>query len=98
MDKSRCRLMKKMSKKNVIEQFVDYEIVQKHIIDIYNKDDHSVILKICLLEDKAKDVADDIYDDLNSNRFFLKLLNNLDNLLILVITNVNAKEEFVYEM
>lgn len=90
--------MKKMSKKNVIEQFVDYEIIQKHIIDIYNRDEYSVILKICLLEDKAKDVADDIYDDLNSNSFFLKLLNNLDNLLILVITNVNAKEEFVYEM
>lgn len=90
--------MKKFSKKNVIEQFVDYEILQKHIIDIYSKDENYLILKICLLEDKAKDVAKDIYDDLNKNRYFLKLLNTLDDILILVITNVNSDKEFVYEM
>lgn len=89
--------MKKMSKESAIQFVIDNEIEYEHLIHtFYNNDDF--VIQVALIKDNPKDVADEIYEDLYSDKHILKILNNLDCIVKLVIYNPYNYKAYEYEM
>ena len=64
--------MKKMSKENVVETIIDYNVDYDHIIDSYYDNENNFVVSINLLKDNPKEVGDEIYDDLIDDKKLLK--------------------------
>lgn len=89
--------MKKMSKENVVETIIDYNIDYDHIIDSFYEEDNFIVI-INLLKDNPKEVGDLIYDDLMDDKKFLKYLNSMDFIVKLVISNPRTYKSVSYEI
>ena len=90
--------MKKLTKETAIEMIVENQIDYEHFVDTFYDEDNNFIIHVGLLKDNPKDVADDIYDDLYSDKKFLTVLNNLDNIVKLVIYSPYNHKQTSYEM
>ena len=90
--------MKKLTKETAIEMIVDNQINYEHYLDTFYDEENNFIIHVGLLKDNPKDVGDDIYDDLYSDKKFLTVLNNLDNVVKLVIFNPRNYKSMIYEM
>ena len=89
--------MKKMTKENVVETIIDYNVDYDHIIDsFYEKGDFIIIIH--LLKDNPKEVGDIIYDDLMDDAKLLKYLNSIDFIVKLVISNPRTYKSVSYEI
>ena len=89
--------MKKMSKESAIEMIIDYNIDYEHLLTSFCSGKYYVIT-IALTKDNPKDVADIIYNDLYSDKKFLKMLNDLDYIVKLEIYNPYNYKSYSYEM
>ena len=89
--------MKKMSRESAIEMIIDYSIDYEHYLDAFQSGKYYII-KLALIKDNPKDVADKIYDTLYSDKKFLKMLNDLDYIVKLEIYNPYNYKTFSYEM
>ena len=90
--------MKKLTKETAIEMIVENQIDYEHYVDTFYDENNNLIIHVGLLKDNPKDVADDIYDDLYSDKKFLTVLNNLDNIVKLVIYSPYNHKQISYEM
>lgn len=89
--------MKKMSRENVVETIIDYNIDYAHMIDsFYEKGDFVVIVH--LLKDTPKEVGDIIYNDLMSDKKLLKYLNSIDFIVKLIIYDPHSYKSITYEI
>lgn len=89
--------MKKMSRESAIEMIIDYTIDYEHYLDAF-KSGKYYIIKLALIKDNPKDVADDIYNTLYNDKKFLKMLNDLDYVIKLEIYNPYNYKTLSYEM
>jgi len=90
--------MKKLTKETAIEMIVDSQIDYEHFVDTFYDENNYFVIHVGLLKDNPKDVSSDIYDDLYSDKQFLKVLNNLDNVVKLIIYNPYNHKQISYEM
>ena len=89
--------MKKMSKENVVETIIDYNVDYDHIIDsFYEKGDFKIIIH--LLKDNPKEVGDIIYNDLMNDIKLLKYLNSINFVVKVVIFNPRTYKSVSYEI
>ncbi len=90
--------MKKMSKENVIETIIDYNVDYDHIIDSYYDNENNFVVSINLLKDNPKEVGDEIYDDLIDDKKLLKYLNTINFIVKLIIANPYSLKSIHYEI
>ncbi len=87
-----------MSKENVIETIIDYDVDYKHMIDSFYNDENDFVVNIYLLNDNPKEVGDYIYDDLMNNEKLLKYLNNINTIIKLLISSPKSYKSVSYEI
>lgn len=90
--------MKKMSKENVIETIIDYNVDYDHIIDSYYDNENNFVVSINLLKDNPKEVGDEIYDNLIDDKKLLKYLNTINFIVKLIIANPYSLKSIHYEI
>ena len=90
--------MKKMSKENVVETIIDYNVDYDHIIDSYYDNENNFVVSINLLKDNPKEVGDEIYDDLIDDKKLLKYLNTINFIVKLIIANPYSLKSIHYEI
>ena len=90
--------MRKMSKENVIQTIIDYEVDYEHIVDSFYNEEDDFVVSVNLLKDNPKEVGDLIYKDLMDNKKLLKYLNTIDVIVKLIIASPYSYKTIHYEI
>ena len=90
--------MRKMSKENVVETIIDYNVDYDHIVDSFYDDKDDFIITVYLLKDNPKEVGGEIYTDLMDDKKLLKYLNSVDFIVKLIISNPRTHNSVSYEI